>query len=215
MTVRNPYSQPGCFPELQKLMDSVLSGDCDPEKVARDYPRLLANLRRQANLRPSPVNGDRALGRRMGYFECVLSDGTLGYFQRRVDDCLQASVATLVQLPMCDIPDIHLDRQIREGKDLAAIQQNLTRDYEDWSQRHGYTITTHTSPTRTAERWIGVIETGIEWNDHCLVMSKSECIWDVLRMFPPRKHERMMHATESNFTEDDIDYSITIERTQG
>jgi hypothetical protein len=64
-------------------------------EFAKLFPSELAKVRRQVyrqvGLLPVPVGGSAAKGLRGGYFMSRLGDGTLGYLQRRTDDCLQAS----------------------------------------------------------------------------------------------------------------------------
>ena len=138
--------------------------------LIREYPRELAKLRRQAMLRPVPVNGNRALGRRQGYFETVLRDGTLGYFQRRLDDCFQASMASLAQVPMHQVPDPRIDRELASGLDPEELGRVVAQQFIQWAEQHGLTILKFSEPPTSAERWVGVASNGANpWHDHCLV----------------------------------------------
>ncbi len=87
-------------------------------------------------LRPVPVNGNRAIGRRMGYFEAVLRDGSIGYFQRRTDDCMQASVASVSQIPMDQVPDPRIDQQLetmaRRPDELGRL---VAQQFMEWAQQ--------------------------------------------------------------------------------
>lgn len=178
------------------------------------YPRELAKVRRECRLRPVPVSGNRALGRRMGYFETLLSDGTLGYFQRRTDDCAQAAIATLIQMSIDQVPDTQLDKQLLEGKDSDRIIETVARQYAEWTEKYELTILKYETPPVEATRWIGVVTSGgSEFNDHCLVMSGQDVLWDATRLLPAGKYEPILTwGRDRNLTVEDIDYGIIIGR---
>jgi hypothetical protein len=140
----------------------------------------------------------------------VLRDGTLGYFQRRTDDCVQASIASLIQMPMYEVPDLQIDKHIAEGRDDEALERSVGHQFSQWMEKHSLTMYRHVNPPLLAKRWIGVVSTGNEVNDHCLVMTGHDCVWDTSHMLPPGKHEPI--AAHDIFTPRDINYGITIER---
>ena len=198
---------------LERLGRDLEDSFYSPEAVrqfAIEYPKELAKVRRQARLRPILVNGNRLFGLKAGYFETTLRDGTLGYFQRRTDDCVQAAIATLLQMSPHEVPDLHFDKQVREGREPEEIKQAVEQRFEEWTAKHGLTIMVHTTPPRSAKRWIGIVTTGVLFNDHCLVMSGPDCLWDTTHPLPPSKDEPI--AATPTFTVADIDYGITIER---
>jgi hypothetical protein len=88
---------------LRRILSDFESGALNPfdqtRKFAREFPPELAKVRRQMGMQPVLVNGSRAQGLKAGYFKMRLRDGTVGYFQRRTDDCVQASIASLLQMP--------------------------------------------------------------------------------------------------------------------
>jgi len=197
---------------LKKLYDELEAANCSEGALAEfsaRYPRELAKLRQQAKLRPVPVDGNRFLGRRMAYFETTLRDGTVGYFQRRTDDCLQASIATLLQVPMDQVPDLRFDKQRAAGKEPEEIKRHAAHQLGQWEREHGLTVTVHPKPPTTARRWVGIAPGHGQFNDHCLVMSRDEAIWDTTQLLPPSKHESLI-ATPC-YTVQDIEYGFTID----
>lgn len=177
--------------------------------LSREYQRELANLRRQAMLAPVPVNGNRALGRRMGYFCARARDGGIGYMMRRTDDCLQAAIASVVGIPAPDVPDLHIDEQrYRDGLEPEEITRKIVQTLDQWSDQQGFDIRV-CATLPTSGKWIGVVPVGSrQFTDHCLCMSGRDCIFDPAQIIPPSKHDAI-----SAHSPDDIEYAITIERT--
>ena len=100
----------------QALETSVNTDAHKAPEFHRDLPAELSTLRRQiyeriptASLRPVPIARSVARGVNAGYYMTPLRDGSSGYLQRRPDDCLQAALASCLQIPPHKIPDLHLD----------------------------------------------------------------------------------------------------------
>lgn len=195
---------------FDEINAAVEAGDQARVDAAVDQlPEVTAKVRRLARLRAVPVNGDRALGRRMGYFETTLRDGTIGYFQRRSDDCLQAALATLTQCPMDQVPDLHLDKQERAGRDPEQIAQYVAWRMGAWARDHGVIITAHATLPTTSKRWIGVSWGGGETgDDHCLVLNRKDVLWDPSHELPPGEGDPMVKIAA--YGPDHINYGITI-----
>jgi len=180
-------------------------------EFARSYPPVLGKVRRQARLQPVAVKGSPARGRRDGYFMTRLRDGSTGYLQRRVDDCLQAAIATLLQVPPYLVPDLHLDDQVAAGLDVEEIERATSDKLVRWMDQRAVTIMIHPVPPTTARRWIGIAPTtGEPFSDHCLIMSKTTCLFDPSVVLPLNKDEPGFLADPS-----DIAYGLTIEERKG
>jgi hypothetical protein len=209
----NPRDYPDVDPSgLQRLyaeLDAAGYTVAAARTFARDYPRELAKFRRQARLRPVKVNGKRGVGRKMGHFEVVLRDGTVGYLQRRHDDCVQASIASLLQMPPHRVPDLRLDVHIGDRIDPEEIGRIGDQQFGQWTAKFGLTIKMHANPPMSARRWIGVIEKDDPFSNHCLIMHKRDCLFDASHILPPGKDDPVIGM---NHTVDDITYGVTIEK---
>jgi hypothetical protein len=109
-----------------------------------------------------------------------LSDGTLGYFVRppRTDDCLAAAIATVLQVPISEVPDPRLDERLASGESADDINRSAWQQLQRWLTARGLRVTVlHKAPT-TKRRWIGVVPNPGTFEDHCLVMVGSELLFD-------------------------------------
>jgi hypothetical protein len=137
------------------------------------YRQLLAEIRRQVighyGLRAVPVGGSVKQGMRQGFFCLGLADGTTGYFQRHLRDCLRAGLACLVQTPMHELPafERHADSEDNAWLVLAELGE--------WQQRTGVQLVIDDEPP-LGGRWIGVASNGDL--GHCLLMVDDECLFD-------------------------------------
>jgi hypothetical protein len=181
-------------------------------RFCRLYPSEVAKLRRQVrkvhpqvDLQPVPVNGSGPRGLRAGYFATRLRDGSLGYLQRRTDDCLQAAIATCLQIPPHEVPDLHIARQLFAGKDPEEIDRGIARTMGRWEDEHGVTVRYHARPPTSARRWIGVVTETADYDDHCLLLSRRDRLFDPANLLPS--------VTVSQYDATDCDYGITIERS--
>jgi hypothetical protein len=205
---------------LDSLLDDYTYGPgSQDERAARfieGLPAGKARLRRalyrkrMTPLEPVPIEGDVGRGLQAGYFGHRLRDGTFGYLQRRLDDCLQAAVASLLEVPMHEVPDLNLHKQILSGgcdqKDvLRAANERMDR----WIAQSGLTVNCHAAPPISG-RWIGVVlgsDSDVANGDHCLLMSGRDCLFDPAEYVPPSGDR-----PASLLGIEDVDYAITIER---
>ncbi len=166
-------------------------------------------IRRLAQCEPVPLDGDRNYGWRTGYFQAELRDGTRGYFQRRVDDCLQAAIASCAQIPMPLVPDLQIDRQRALGREPEEIERVITQKLIAWTEANGLTIMFHPTVPTTG-RWIGVVpdERG-PYLDHCLLMNGRDVLFDPASVLPAGDDERASPAGLDFFY---CEHAITIER---
>jgi hypothetical protein len=198
---------------LDRVVREFESGDLNPfeqtRKFAREFPPELAKVRRQAGMQPVAINGSRSGGLKAGYFQIRLRDGTIGYFQRRTDDCVQAVIASLLQMPPHLVPDLHLDELLAAGRDPEEIDRMIDEQFSRWTGQHGLTIVFHATSPTWAKRWIGMVTTGDPFSDHTMLMGGHDCLFDPAHLLAPRDPGSI--ALE-NYTPADIDYGITIER---
>ena len=110
----------------------------------------------------------------------TLSDGTLGYYMRRPDDCLAAAIATVLQVPLTDVPDPRLDEQVRAGRDPDEISRTTAEKLERWLHARGLRLVVHHRVPVNRARWIGVvvIDEMPPFCDHCLVMARGRLLHD-------------------------------------
>lgn len=109
-----------------------------------------------------------------------LPDGTLGYFvpSARTDDCFAAAIATVLQVPLADVPDPRIDERLAVGEAPEEIDRFAQDELNRWLSKRGLRLVVHRElPTRRA-RWIGVVPGAGSFNDHCLVMSRDEVLFD-------------------------------------
>jgi hypothetical protein len=171
-----------------------------------EFPGELAKVRRQVGMHPVTIDGSRQRGLRAGYFQMALRDGTLGYFQRKTDDCLRAAIASCVQIPPHLVPELRIDEQLMLNKEPEEIERTNTVKMGRWMEQNGVTIRLRPILPSTAKRWIGVVKANAH-TDHCLLMTGRDCLFDSASLVPPGPSE-----PTSTYTHEDIDYGITIER---
>lgn len=178
-------------------------------ELARLVPRELAGIRRGrvggpakvGALRPVSINGSPKRGANLGYFQTFLRDGTRGYHQRHFGDCMQMAIATCLQIRPDLVPNLHLDRLVCEGRDPEEIDRMYYATMNPWAEGNGLRIVEHAVPPSSERRWIGVVRAP-DYMDHCLVMSRSDFLFD-----PAGDVLGNDYADPA-----DIDYGITVER---
>ena len=183
---------------------TVTEFEARKSRFAREYPGVIAKMRRQAGLHAVPINGSRARGLKNGYFQTRLADGTVGYLQRRTDDCLQMAIASLLQVAPHTIPDSRIDQRLEAGDDIEQIERDITLALTQWAARQGATITIHTTPPNG--RWIGVAPSRGDgaFSDHCLIMNGTTCLFDTSIIVPLNDGDHLVDPAT-------IEYGITIE----
>lgn len=87
-----------------------------------------------------------------------LPDGTTGYsmFPDRMDDCLRAAVATVLQVEPRAIPDPQIARRLLAGDDPDVITRETWALLERWLSERGLRVVHHETPPVDVDRWIGV-----------------------------------------------------------
>jgi hypothetical protein len=192
---------------LHEFQSGKLQTAEDALHWARRYPKALKMARQAAGVRPVPMGGSRTWGLSEGYFQTGLRDGTVGYFQRDVDDCARAGVATLLGMRPDLVPYVPADRLRLSGRDPEEIDRMLEAAYAPWIAKNGVRILAHSPPPWTARRWLGVIPGSELLGEHVLVMSGRECLFDPARCLPARADEPALEG----YGVDEIEYGLTIE----
>lgn len=103
-----------------------------------------------------------------------LSDGSTGYFMRRHDDCWQAAVATVLQVPMRELPDSRIDERLRAGESAEEITRSADEEMERWLADHSLRATVHTDVPLDEDRWLGYVPVLGAFQSHCLVMARDQ-----------------------------------------
>ena len=199
---------------VERIVDEYENGPGSLNERTRQlckvFPSELAKVRRQVyrhvGLLPVPVNGSPTKGLKSGYFSTRLRDGTLGYLQRRTDDCLQAALASCLQIPPHLVPDLHMEQQPASGTDPEEMERGIREKMDHWLDRRGYTIAYHPSALTSERRWIGVVKADDMYSDHCLLMTGRDCLFDPANLMPSRNQPATSYDTS------DIDYAITMDR---
>jgi hypothetical protein len=200
---------------LHRLVDDLENGaGSENERLRRfnaEVHGVLVTLRRrhhrEMRLLPVRVDGSMARGLRAGYYAMRLRDGSLGYVQRRADDCFQAAIASCLQIPMHKVPDLQINRQLDAGSEPEELNRAVDETLRRWLVGQGLRLVIHPAHLPTRGRWIGVVR-GPEReefaNDHCLLMSGRDCLLETSKPFGAL--DRVVR-----FGFEDVDYGITIE----
>jgi len=213
---------------LDRLFNEASNGALNPydtmRKFSSEFPQELAKVRGQVAIRgrssprtgslyPVEVDGSPTRGLKLGYFKTPLRDGTDGYFQRRTDDCVQAVIASLLQMPPHLVPDPHIEELRARGREDEEIGRVVDSEFARWTVEHGLAFAFHVKPPTWAQRWIGMVpseSTEDVYASHTLLMSGHDCLFDPAHLLPPAGDAGTV-ALEG-YSLDSIDYGITIER---
>lgn len=161
-----------------------------------------------------------------------LGGGEHGYAMhpQRHDECFRAALATMLQVPVDQVPDPRLDDLYDRGVDPVEISRRFWRHLADWLAPHGLEVAFHHDalPLDRA-RWIGVhvvdqveLQAAIiakkhdpstftragatAFSDHCFVMARDAVHFDpgVGVLSPPGLVQRAVRLS-------DITYGITLD----
>jgi hypothetical protein len=107
-----------------------------------------------------------------------LEDGRIGHFQRRIDQCLEAAVATVLRLPYGDVPDFRLRESLESGEAPEEIGARAWAALGGFAARHGLRVVAHERPPTRLRSWIGVVPREQAFRSHSLVMRRTEIAFD-------------------------------------
>lgn len=114
------------------------------------------------------------------------------------DDCFRAAIATATQVPIEQVPDLALMKRLEHGEDAEEISRTSWERIDSWASKRGLGVAFWDEVPAPRHRWIGVCRNapgiaytfdehghpvrsdvgGRGFNDHCLVMSHDQLIWD-------------------------------------
>jgi hypothetical protein len=147
-----------------------------------------------------------------------LEDGTTGWCMSpvRMDDCLRPSIATVLQVPVEQVPDPQLDERLARGEAPEQINRAGWDRLEGWLAGRGLRLAVHHDELPVArDRWIGVVRgqapvgDELPFMDHCLVMSRRRVLLNPMVSIPPPSGMRApVYALEH------VGYGITFEKRE-
>jgi hypothetical protein len=115
-----------------------------------------------------------------------LRDGSVGWYQRRPDDCWSAAVASCLRLPLDAVPDLRLDQRLEQGMGAADVDRVAQGAVKKWLAARALTIVTYDRvPVDPPRRWVGIIPLGDWWVSHCVLMRYGEILFDPSPLAPP------------------------------
>jgi len=194
---------------IERLCDQWENGPGSAGERTREFCRLfpseLAKVRRQGyrqlGLLPVPIGGSSHRGLKQGFYMTRLRDGTLGYLQRRTDDCLQAALASALQIPANLVPDLGMEAKMAGGMDPELMERGIRAKMDPFLHKHGVKVRYHATPPTSSRRWIGVVREEDVYSDHCLLMSGPDCLFDPANLLP---------SAASSYDVSEVDYGITL-----
>ena len=107
-----------------------------------------------------------------------LSDGTVGYHMNRVDDCQQAALATLLQVPLSEVPDARIDARIAAGESVEHVDKTAWTQMLKWLAGRGLKLIRHGRPPTHLPRWLGIVPNPAPFQGHTLVMAGPQILFD-------------------------------------
>ena len=113
-----------------------------------------------------------------------LDDGSVGYTMdpTRRDDCFRAALATLLGVPVEQVPDPRLDERLEAGEDPEEINRETWARLDAWLAGRALRLVLHHDALPVdCDRWIGVARAPDPddiFGDHCLVLSRDQVIFN-------------------------------------
>jgi hypothetical protein len=141
-----------------------------------------------------------------------LRDGSLGYPVRapRSDDCFAAAIATCLQVPIEQVPDPRLDERLTAGDAVDEINRAAEQELMTWLANRGVRRLLHRTVPVARKRWIGVVPMPGTFNDHCLVMSGGEILFDPV---DPRRSGELDGRRLRAFQAGDVKYGFSFRQS--
>lgn len=111
-----------------------------------------------------------------------LQDRTTGYFAPgRLDRCFSCAIATVLQIPLDEVPDTNIDSRLyRHKTSRTKVLRDSWNLYVEWCDARGRAMIYHEAINPPPEgRWIGVCPYGRgPFDNHCLVLTDSTVIFN-------------------------------------
>jgi len=123
----------------------------------------------------------------------------------RGDTCFQAAIATVTQVPVEQVPDLELDRQLKRGADPAELNRSAWERILRWATERGLEMVFHDQVPVARRRWIGVVVVERRpdekpFDDHCLVMADDRLVFDPMCSVKPPPGMRVRTFDPSEIT---------------
>ena len=121
-----------------------------------------------------------------------LPDGTIGYYPRDSFDCWSACCATVLQVPIWELPELGIRKQLGAGETPPEeINASALRTIKRWLAGCGLRVVFHKELPFEAERWIGVVPVVGAFRSHGLVMTEAAILFD-----PPAAADEICERTQ-------------------
>ncbi len=151
-----------------------------------------------------------------------------GMHPTRPDGCLRAALATATQIPVDQVPDLHLDQRVRAGEDPEEISRDAWARIGEWLSGRGLRLVLHDAVPVDRDRWVGVIggrvdeaamaAVGVEMGnadnpflDHCIVLSYERIVFDPAVSLKPELPRGMRLPT---WQLSQIEYGLSFDRKE-
>jgi hypothetical protein len=123
-----------------------------------------------------------------------LCDGSTGFLVQTGDDCWAAAVATVLQVPLDDLPRARIDERLRRGESPIEIDRSVRCEFDAWLAARRLRMVLHRTVPVDSERWIGVVPLKGSFQSHCLVMNKSELLFDPANLAGPNRLQELIYG---------------------
>lgn len=148
-----------------------------------------------------PLTTPHALGwtRRWLGYDCKvvpLGNGEIGYCMtpNQTFDCLRPAIATVLQIPLEQLPDARIDKRLDTGDPPEVIVRESWARLVRWLHGRGVQLVVHETVPVRKHRWIGVCkspnssfldellkdtpDSGAAFSDHSVVMCHDRVVFD-------------------------------------
>jgi hypothetical protein len=191
---RTPAPAPGKPDALSNAEDLPPSKRLDLSEIAYAH-HLYSKLRKAGH----------QCGVRNGYVYLELGGGECGWIQARQDDCLRMAVATLLQIPPYEVPDLEVDKQLERGHSPDLIAAAVVETYSVWAANRGLRMTVHDRLPVDRDRWLGVVIQPGYFQNHCLIMQRRKVRFEPVPPLAPRG------LRLKRFQIGDVQYGVTFD----
>lgn len=186
----------------------------DPSTQRRWWQKLKREQRKRVKTRPIVRIADDEVD----WGSAPGPDDEVGYGMRPYarDDCFRAAIATAVQAPIEEVPDLKLHHRFLGGEDPMEINRRAWEAIGRWAEDGGYVPMFWDDDELPVprDRWIGVIKSPSRaadspFADHCLVMCHDSLVFD------PACSAKALPGTQPlRLSPSLIEYGITFERKE-
>ena len=104
-------------------------------------------------------------------------------------------MATVLQVPIGQLPDLRLDERERAGMPPEDIYRVAQGEIDGWLAARGLQLVEHDRVPVDLPRWVGVIPFPGWFSDHCLVLAGAEILFDPTPLTPPPDVVQMLRRS--------------------